>query len=315
MGLLALIDADSIIFNCGFAVERARYYLWECGTEDEYGPLDSWDKKKDIPSGLDAEFVPDGNVGKTFYHGKLYITRRRDLEPLENCLQLVKQKICGILKATSATDYKIYIKGKGNFRDEIAVTRKYKGNRDQAHRPTYEQDIRLYLKQVWGAEEVDGYEVDDQVAMLQWNDYQRAGYARGGSESSWKDYKDLCTTIIASIDKDLDQVPGWHYSYNKAIKYWVSELEAQRNFWTQMLVGDSSDNIVGIEGVGKKGAEKLLKDCTTAKEMWEVVAEQYHKAYGERASDMLCEQGRLLHLLRHPNDKWEPPTGEKKEAA
>ena len=67
-------------------------------------------------------------------------------------------------------------------------------------------------------------------------------------------------TIICSPDKDvLKQCIGMHYNYGKGVH--VPD-EALKFLWVQVLMGDSTDNIVGIPGVGIKTAENWLKDRT-----------------------------------------------------
>ena len=47
----------------------------------------------------------------------------------------------------------------------------------------------------------------------------------------------------------------------------------------QCLIGDSSDNYTGCPGVGKVGAEKLLKDYRhDPVAMWGIVVQRYEKA-------------------------------------
>ena len=82
-------------------------------------------------------------------------------------------------------DYKAYITGRGNFRNEIAVTEPYKGNRKDAKRPKHYEAIRKHLQRL-GAELVEGQEADDAVAI------------EASTNGGW----------IVSIDKDLDQVAG-----------------------------------------------------------------------------------------------------------
>ena len=303
--MLALIDADGLIFSCGFAAEKMVYELREV-KDGEHIILQTWPKKKDIPDTLlgvnsEIECIFDRD-DFAVYEGKQYITRRRNLEPLENALHLVKSKMLDILKETQADDFKVYIKGIGNFRDDLAVTRKYKGNRDLTHRPTYEDDIRRYLKNVWQAEEVDGMEADDKVAMLQWPNSPLCNEA----------FKIHPFTIICSCDKDLLQVPGWHYNYNKKEKQFVTELEGWRNFYESLLSGDPADNIEGVEGIGKIGARKKLADCKTAKEMFEVVYDCYSEVYQEKASERLSEMANLVYLIRELDENgkpvmWSPP--------
>lgn len=92
---------------------------------------------------------------------------------------------------------------------------------------------------------------------------------------------------IFNIDKDLDQLEGFHFNYQKialkdqnekimrykGLKY-ISKKEAFYNFCVLMLVGDSSDNISGVNRVGIKTAEKRLKDRSIFG-MFRVVVKEY----------------------------------------
>ena len=64
---------------------------------------------------------------------------------------------------------------------------------------------------------------------------------------------------IATLDKDLDGVPGWHYVWKGKREgvFYVTETEADRFFYTQMLTGDATDNIPGLfKMVGVKALAK-----------------------------------------------------------
>ncbi|MEM4379927.1 MAG: hypothetical protein QXL01_04485, partial [Thermoplasmatales archaeon] len=66
-------------------------------------------------------------------------------------------------------------------------------------------------------------------------------------------------SIICSIDKDLHQLPGQHYNFVKSEFFVIDENEAALAFWSSMLIGDASDNLPGIPGLGKVRATNLLK--------------------------------------------------------
>ena len=169
------------------------------------------------------------------------------------CLARVTQLIHEIVfDDLKCDDYKAYITGKTNFRNEIAVTEPYKGNRKDAKRPTHYQAIRNHLQRL-GAELVEGQEADDAVAI------------EATKTGGW----------IVSIDKDLDQVAGWHYNFVKHEEYYVTEEEGLRNLFTQVLTGDRTDNIIGLKGIGPKKAEKLLQDCKTEREYYDACLKAY----------------------------------------
>ena len=124
-------------------------------------------------------------------------------------------------------EYEGYLTGTGNFRYELAKTAPYKGNRI-SEKPIHLQALRNHLVESWGFVIVDGIEADDIVATR-------------GTE-----LKDEC--IIVGIDKDLLQIPGWHYNYRKHTKQYVDEFTGWYNFYLQILTGDVADNIKGLKG-------------------------------------------------------------------
>lgn len=178
--------------------------------------------------------------------------------------------------------WSLHLTGKGNFRDEIAVTQEYKGNRKDARRPVHYQALRNYLCHSWEAVVWNGMEADDAVAIE-------------ATELGDKG-------VIVSLDKDLNQVVGWHYNFVKNQTYYITEEEAKLNFYKQFLTGDTVDNIKGVKGIGDKKAQKLLEG-KSEEEMWEIVVEKL-------GYDRAMENGHLLYMLRTTQDKFTPPVGE-----
>ncbi len=178
-------------------------------------------------------------------------------------------------------DYELFLTGKTNFRNEVAVTVPYKGNRKDVKKPKHLPLLREYLQTAWGASVSDGQEADDDIAI-------RA--TELGEES-----------IIVSIDKDFMQVPGWHYNFVKKVKKHVTPEEGLRFFYKQILMGDSADNIKGIFRVGEKKATKMLADLKTEQQFYQCCVE----GLGE---ERVLENARLLWLRRYPNQMWEPPS-------
>jgi hypothetical protein len=183
-----------------------------------------------------------------------------------------------LIDLPSVQQWELYLTGTNNFRTEIATTAPYKGNR-KSEKPVHYHLLRNYLVSSWDARVIDGMEADDMLAI-------RA--TEEGDES-----------VIVTLDKDLDQVVGWHYNFVKNNQYYVTEQEALLNFYTQFLVGDAVDNIKGAKGIGPKKALKLLEDKSEV-EMWNTVVE----CLGEEHA---MENGHLLYMLRTPTDTWTPP--------
>jgi len=108
-------------------------------------------------------------------------------------------------------------------------------------RPEHLSRIKDYLRKKHDAEAVDLYEADDLIGIAS-DEYRRKGEE----------------VVIVSIDKDLDCIPGVHYNSVRDEVYIVTPEQALRNFYYQVLLGDTTDNVPGVPGVGEKTAAKLL---------------------------------------------------------
>lgn len=196
-------------------------------------------------------------------------------------LHNVREVIEG-LKQLYVGPARLFIQGAGNFRYDVATLKEYKGNRDKTHKPKYAKDIFEYLVNVHGAEVVEGQESDDALGIAQCT-------AAPGS------------TIICSNDKDMDMIPGYHYNWVKGEEYFVSDEDADKMFYWQMLVGDATDNIKGIDKIGAKRASDLLRD-RTPEQCRDIVREKYKAQYGDEWERYHREIGTLLWIRRKPNE-------------
>lgn len=166
-----------------------------------------------------------------------------------------------------------------NFRTKIAVTAPYKGTRGV--KPEHLPLLRAHLLNSWNAMLCEGQEADDQIAI---------------EATSNPD------AIMVSVDKDFDQIPGWHYNNVKRVHYHVEPFQGLQSFYQQILTGDSVDNIIGLAGIGPAKASKRLSEATTEQDLYRLCVEAY-----EGNEDRVIENARLLWLRRTPNQLWEPP--------
>jgi 5'-3' exonuclease len=179
-------------------------------------------------------------------------------------------------------DYVVYITGKTNFRFEVAKSHPYKGNRKDVEKPRHLSHVRDYLTTKYGAVMSEGEEADDLIAM----EAARLGY----------------NACVASIDKDMLQIPCWHFNIVKGTMTKVTPEEGMRFFYTQMLTGDKADNIIGLHRVGPVKAEKILGDASDEEELWDRVLKAY-----DGDVDRVLENARLLWLRREKEEMWLPP--------
>jgi len=262
-GRVAVIDGDPLVYRIGFANEKKIY-------------------KKDGEEFEGARAVKEVYPDADMTEWEIEI-RPAPANHLYNSIHLVMQSI---LDQTESDDYALYIGGKDNFREQVAVSHKYKGTRDGLHKPHHYHNARNFLVEAYGGIVVNGIEADDAVSIH---------------------HLSLPDSVLCTIDKDMDMIEGWHYNYAKGQMYHVSEHEALVNFYAQMLSGDTSDNIVGIRGVGKKKAHKWLREAETEQEMIDVVFPHYIFEFGDEAHNRWCENAQLLWMLREPEGWWAMP--------
>lgn len=145
-----------------------------------------------------------------------------------------------------------------NFRRSVWPT--YKCHREAPKgqpgdgRPLLYQALRQYLRENHKVFQKRGIEGDDTIGILATADLEWLPVDR----------------VICSVDKDLDNVPGWHFNWRKPEKgvYYVTEREADRNFMMQTLMGDATDGYPGIPGIGPKRAEKILNAAEENQPEW-----------------------------------------------
>ena len=185
-----------------------------------------------------------------------------------------------------ADHYLAWITGKTNYRYDIAKTVPYKGNRKDVQRPKHYEALREHLVKRHDAIVTVGEEADDTVAM----------------DSTI--LLDECW--IVHVDKDLDQLQGWHYNPVKDERYYVNDFDAYKAFCTQLLTGDRIDNIPCLAGIGPKKAAKALKDAKTKEELLQAVFEKYQEC--GHTLEYFTEQARLLWLRRYEGEIWQVPS-------
>lgn len=199
---------------------------------------------------------------------------------LEEALDGIDRRINQMLEVTKATKYAGFLTSGRCFRYAAAKTKPYKGNRKYTDKPIIFPAIKEYLRQVWGFTSVSELEADDLVSV----------YHNGD-------------TVICSPDKDvLYQNEGIHYNYGKA-EHVVQDTKGALTFlWKQMLMGDSTDGIVGIPKVGEKTADAWLKSPNTG-EMPAFVLEKYIEKFGyAEGIPKFVETFKLVYMLKTNED-------------
>lgn len=326
-----IIDADPIVYRAGFAGETNHYSIVAESADGELHQASF----EPTPEGKDRKKATAWANAQAWVKAKGLTVIDKTItvvpEELDHALQIVRTQVLGIIGPVAKhfgieaadVDARILLSGPGNFREDLAKLKPYKGNRDVDHKPFHYQAIRDYLTSQWGASVIHGREADDEASIRAWE------MRRDGRASEY---------IVASIDKDLEQIPGWHYDYMKHVFTEIDEDDAEMFFWQQVVSGDDTDNIGGVCGYSevkarnavltwRERAEKEGRDWrqvvwNNAVELYRIQKE-YRNCYykdlleqqehtGYTAEYIALENARLVYMQRERGELWTPP-GVKRE--
>ena len=171
---------------------------------------------------------------------------------------------------------------KGNFRKLLSKT--YKANRKKNELPPLLNEMHQFVKDQYDSIVGYGVETDDMVARYWYKLSQQFGR------------DEVC---IVSIDKDYKQFPclmyNYHYKHKEILD--ISEDEALYNFYEQMIMGDTADNVNFFKGKGRRFAEKYYVDCQTKYQYTRKLYELFKQEYKSKAKEKYSECYNLLKLL------------------
>ena len=115
--------------------------------------------------------------------------------------------------------------------------------------------------------EIDNYEADDIIGTVS-KICDKEGY-KGNIISSDKDLLQLISDNVGM--KLLKSKESIRYSLKTFVRDW--EIEPENIIDLKALMGDSSDNIPGVKGIGEKTALKLIQDYDSLDEVYESIDE------------------------------------------
>jgi len=264
MTLLLIIDGDPL------AHLACRYDRWQakCKRED------------------DKLLV---NIGEDGTKEHLEYTKEENRKYMEESWDNFLKLVESLQEKFYTNDYLMAVKGDGNFRMEIFP--EYKANRRRAaiarpdNRRTFVDAVTQLSVEEGMSEPAHGREADDLVRI--W------------AENAIREKRDF---IVCTIDKDLKCIPGRFYDPKKKEMFDISEEEAKRHYYEQILQGDQSDGIPGVPGMGPITAQKSLEGCVTDEDYQETIAGHYIAAYDKEWVEMLTLNGRLIHIQKTLDD-------------
>lgn len=227
-----------------------------------------------------------------------------DFDIIKRGQKVLKGRVEQILRVLKPDVLHLVIGGKGNFRNDVATIQPYKGNRGD--KPLLTQALKDWVATYWEDKVIvsSGEEADDIVSRFGWGAYYKYGANA---------HKHM---VMVHVDKDLNQIPGRHYNPDTGLDYIVTARKATYEFLKSTLLGDKTDNILGLSGlpegvpkmlgvsrtkkgnVGEKTAEKLLDLGDGPRDWWSIVVWCYKIRWEEKWLEVLTENCRLLYLRR-----------------
>lgn len=177
------------------------------------------------------------------------------------------------------------------FRHEIYPD--YKASRRKRQFPQIAEPLRAHVIDKMPHKFAEpGEEADDMLGrMATCPDYERGGL----------------TPIIVSPDKDLNQIPGWHYSPYHDREFHITEQQGLTVFYRQLLMGDKGDNIPGIPRCGKETAKKLIPPGLMHEtDMYRAVRAAYIEQWPTDWLRRMEQTGTLLWIRRTGREEWKP---------
>jgi DNA polymerase I len=173
-------------------------------------------------------------------------------------------------------DFLIVLSDARDFR--FSIYPEYQANRQDKAQPVWRGHLKEYVQAKYPWKSLPSCEADDTLGIIQTSTRKRFD------------------TIIATIDKDLRQIPGKHYSWKTDDIFTITPAEAKYNFLMQTLTGDSTDGVKGIPRVGPAKASKWLEENGIS---WEAVMAMYEKHGLDEA--YAIQQARAVKIL-HRSD-------------
>lgn len=181
--------------------------------------------------------------------------------------------IRSLLRSTEVSEATFCFTSAPNYRYEVLPT--YKHHRKHKEKPILLGELREYIARKYRTKTKPRLEADDVMGIL-------ATISPG-------------KYIIASIDKDLLQIPGLHYNWKTEDLKEISPEEADFFFYRQVLMGDPSDGYKGCPGIGQKKSLSILEDVEPD-DYWDVIVKTY-ESKGLTEEDALV-QARVARILR-----------------
>ncbi len=173
----------------------------------------------------------------------------------------------------------IFSGSRGNFRK--LITPVYKANRKKQDLPEHLFALHNHVKTEYKSIVGYGVETDDMIASYWYRAQKNVGRDN---------------VMIVAVDKDYLQFPCLYYNYKKKELLDITEEQAMYNFYEQMIIGDTADNVNYLKGYGKAYAKKLFEGCNSRYLYTKRLYNLFKEVYKGKAKQKYIECYNLLKL-------------------
>jgi 5'-3' exonuclease len=227
----------------------------------------------------------------------------REEEDINVCIERTDDFVKNILNNTHSSFYLAFLGTGRTFRNEIYPDYKIKRPDAPDWYTKWKVQVKNRMIDHWKFIPVDNIEAED-AAIICANKFREQEY----------------NVVLSHVDKDLNFWEGNHYNYQKHEFCYVNnigQLELNKSklkgtglkwMYSQIICGDSTDNIKGLVGKGPAFAYKLLDDCET---QYSLLRRTYCAYLTYCKEDNIKEyfilQVRLICMLESPEYGFEIP--------
>lgn len=270
MKTVLILDGDVIAYRCSAVCEERFVEV----TNHELNKTRIFKHRTEFKDYLESQ----GKVLSDTYS----IKDGQSAQPLKNVLRTMNNHIARIVREVMPDEVKIFAGEESNFRVDLPLPSKYKGQRSSI-RPIHLEQAKEYLIRKYHAEKSYGRETDDSCSIAAY-DALKAGKQ----------------PIVYFVEKDQYQLDGVTLLYDEAdgFKYEVvPELGNLRKEKTaikglglkflayQWICHDKVDQYEAYElskvKFGDTSAFKVIDPCTTEQEVLQSVIKQFQIFYPE----------------------------------
>lgn len=272
-----VVDADTVAFRVASASDKKSIMVTSpSGKKKEFKNRTKFKKWKDSNNLAfdDSEYIIKDIIKS---------------EPLSFCLNTLKRKMDALKKEVGADYVEVYFGGNGNFRLDLPLIEKYKGQRPQ-EKPTHLKESHKYLENIYNSKEIYGVETDDivQQRLVEIAKQEEVEvFLATIDKDAYQVFDEVNYNIIDIRENEIYNIDGGFGKlyFSDAV---VPVLKGDGFIWlmSQVFLFDNADNYKMnthyTKKFGQKGFFNEFNSLSTHKEVLEKMKELWLKLLPER---------------------------------